>query len=200
VSKIIVEDEMGGLWWFIATDGNLIEPGVEYGTVPLGAVEYHPTGQLMAGELFRISLIRRDWDNEILVGAWNVIPSDSQVTGILAASLATARGPEDWLAKASADPVGLYSKFYLPLLRQKIPGQEIYACSEVLMMQNSSWRWIGDPALREDELHVHPVIVETLIINPQTGLTEVIVSDFYRLGDLWFPNPGYTVVWDILRE
>jgi hypothetical protein len=56
----------------------------------------------------------------MLVGAWNVIPSDSQVTGIMAASRAKARGPEDWLAKASTDPGGMYSKFYLPHLRQTI--------------------------------------------------------------------------------
>lgn len=199
VSKIIVEDEMGGAWWFIAADGNLIESGVQYGSVPPGALEYCPTGALKAGEVFRVSLIRRDWHNEVLVGAWNVIPSDSQATGILSASRATARDSEDWLAKASAEPGGMYSKFFLPGLRQTIPGQEIYACGEVLLVHTGPWCGIGDPALRGVELNVHPVIVERLIIDPQTGYQKVITIDYYRLGDL-SPSPGYTVIWDILKQ
>ncbi|MHC4325970.1 MAG: hypothetical protein ACYSUX_16995, partial [Planctomycetota bacterium] len=199
VSKIIVEDEMGGLWWFIAADGNLIEPGIQYGTVPVGALEYHPTGALWEGELFRVSLIRRDWDNEVLIGAWNVIPSDSQVTGIMDVSQATVQGPEDWLAKASTGPAGEYRKFYLPNLQKIVPGQEIYSCYGVLVMQNGPWRGIGDPAEREDELNVRPVIVQTMIINPQTGHMELIVSDFYRACEV-SPNDGYTVVFDILRQ
>ena len=116
----------------------------------------------------------------------------------MAVSQATAKGPEDWLAKASADHAGWYRKFYLPHLHKMVPGQEIYVCDKVLVMQNGSWRGIGDPAEREDELNVRPVLVETLIINPQTGLMEIIVSDFYRACEV-SPNDGYTVVFDILR-
>jgi hypothetical protein len=149
--------------------------------------------------LFRVSLIRRDWDNEIVVGAWNVIPTDSVVTGIKTVSQATARGPEDWLAKASAEPGGYYRKFYLPGLRKFYPDTEEYVCTDVLVKQNGSWRGIGDPAEREDELSVRPVIVWTEIINPQTGYPEVIRSDFYRACDL-SEFDGNSVVYDILRQ
>jgi len=196
VSKLIVEDEMGGAWWFIAADGNLIESGVQYGTVPLGALEYYPTGALKTGEVFRVCLIRRDLNNEVLVGAWNVIPSDSQATGILTASRAKPRDSDDWLAKASTDLSGWYHKFYLPQLRQTIPGQEIYSCGGVLLMQDGPWRGIGDPALREDELNIHPVLIQKMVIDPQTGYMELWQFDFCRAAEV----DGYTVIWDILRQ
>jgi hypothetical protein len=112
---------------------------------------------------------------------------------------AKARDPEDWLAQANADAGLITQNFYLPRIRRTIPGQEIYAFAGVLVMHSDKWRWIVDPAEREDELNIRPVIVETLIRNPETGLQEVITSLFYRAGDL-SPYNDYTVIWDILRQ
>jgi hypothetical protein len=198
VSRLIVEGEDAGAW-FIAADGNLIESGVQYGTVPEGALEYCPTGALRAGALYRVSLIRRDWDNEILIGAWNIIPSDSQGNGSIVVSKAKPQGPEDWLAQADADAAVVTQKFYLPRIRKTIPGQEIYAFGGVLVLRSDSWRWIVDPAQREDQLNVRPVLVETLVIDPETGLNKVITSYFYRAGEM-YPFNDYTVIWDILRQ
>jgi photosystem II stability/assembly factor-like uncharacterized protein len=203
VSKLFVEDwgENGyDLSWFIADDGNLIETDVQYGTVPDNAIEFCPTGALMEGELYRVSMIRRDWDNELLIGSWNFIPSDSQLNGFMTVSQAEIRGADDWLAQASADPQGFqFKKFFLPRIRQIVPGQNIFSWAGVRIRDIGSWRWVGDPGEREDYLNIRHVIMEKIVINPDTGLLEVISVDYYRAADPIYDS-SETVVWDIVRR
>jgi hypothetical protein len=203
VSKIFVEDWGGdghGFPWFIAADGNFIESGVRYGTVPDNALEFCPAGALMEGGLYRVSLIRRDWNNEILIGSWNITPGDSQANGYMAVRKAVVRGPDDWLAQVSADPAGNYSyrKFYLLRLRQTIPGQQVFGYAGIYIVRDDWWRWIVDPAEREDDLNIRSVIVEKLVYDPDEGITIVISNDEFRAA-----QPNYSsdliVIWDILK-
>jgi len=203
VSKLFVEDWGGsgaGFPWFIAADGNLIESGVRYGTIPESALEFCPAGALVEGGLYRVSLIQRDWDNEIVIGSWNIVPGDSQTNGYMAVRKPEVRGPDDWLAQASADPDGEYEykKFFFLRIRQTIPGQPIFGYADMRIINNDSWRWEIDPMEREDYWNVRPIIVEKLIFNPETGLLDVLTADYYRAVELPSPGAG-TYIWDILR-
>lgn len=204
VSKLFVEDWGGdgyGFRWFIAADGNFIESGVRYGTAPENALEFCPAGALLEGGLYRVSLIRRDWDTEILIGSWNIVPGDSQTNGFMAVRRSKVQGPEDWLAQVSTDPTGGYSYrklFYLLRLRQTIPGQQVYGYAGITIRADDWWRWIVDPAEREDLMNIRPIIVEKLVYDPEEGISVVITREDYRAAQLNYEGDPI-VIWDILR-
>jgi hypothetical protein len=204
VSKLFVEDWGGdgyGFRWFIATDGNFIDSGVRYGTVPDNALEFCPAGALLEGGLYRVSLIRRDWDTEILIGSWNIVPGNSVTNGFMAVRRSEVRGPDDWLAQVATDPAGGHSYqklFYLLRLRQTIPGQPVYGYAGITIRADDWWRWIVDPAEREERMNIRPIIVQKLVYDPEEGISVVITREDYRAAQLNYDGEP-TVIWDILK-
>jgi hypothetical protein len=194
VSKVVVEDDWGTVRWFVETDGNLIKPGVVYGTVPPGASERRPTHvSLMPEHLYRVTLIRRDWDKEMIVGSWNLIPQAAGSGEPVV--LSPSRKTEMQLA---TDPAARF--FYFQRLRFTGTGAEIYTFDDPVEIWDASWRMIGDPAEREDELNIRPVTVEFLDRDPETGETRLYVVRNLRAADLpvrWYGETA-TVVWDVL--
>ena len=76
VSKIIVQGMDDKPHWFVAADGNTIEPGVAYGVTPDCAVELRPAAQdVEPGEIHRVSVIRSDAEGDVIVGMWNFTPT-----------------------------------------------------------------------------------------------------------------------------
>lgn len=189
VSKIVVEDDWHTVVWFVAADGNLIAPGVEYGTVPRGGAEWRPARvPLTEGRLYRVTLIRRDRDREIAVGTWNLKPTALRSTGSV--RLGRVAGPDD-----SA------RFFHFPRLRFTGTGAQIFEITETAEVFDGDWRTIADPALRESELNIRPVIIEVLERDPDTGEFRLVILDHLRAADLVPGDSGgsVTVVWDTME-
>jgi hypothetical protein len=187
VSKIVVEDEYGGVQWFVAADGNLIEPDVEYGTTPAGSAVLRPTGMpLIANELYRVTLIRRDWDRERKIGTWNLLPQED--------------GTADSLTLAPAPSSAAYEEgiFFFQGLRALYPDQQVYEFSTLVAVRSGVWRVFGDPVTREQNLGVRPVAVEVLERDPETGQFILVMHRDLRAADLPPFSGGnpVTVVWD----
>jgi hypothetical protein len=193
IAKLVIEDQTGVVEWFIACDGNLIQPEVEYGAPPDCAVEFCPRAYgLIAGEWYRASLIRRDWDNEYVVGSWNILPQESESARVVKAVPSSGGMFPDWAMKSSAGNM-FDKRFFYQRLLQSISGQDIYMFGGVVAI--GDWgRGIPDPAVREEELYIRPVIVERLVRNPETGQQEVITYLNIRAAG----SVNAPVVWDIL--
>ncbi len=196
VSKVLVEDDWGVVQWFVEADGNLIEPGVEYGSAPPGTIVQRPTGvPLWEGKLYRVVLIRRDWNKELVIGTWNLIPEPSPSAGPV--TLVPANKGD--LRMVSEDNARI---FYFQHLRRTMPGEEIYTFSDLTGIVDGAWRMLADPVERENALNVRPVIVEYLQRDPETGEIEHVMISNMRAADL--PPRGYgetiSVVWDVVNE
>jgi len=191
VSKIVVEDENGFVQWFVAADGNLIEPGVQYGTAPEGTVELRPTGvPLAANELYTVSLIRRDWNRERKLGTWNLLPRADGVSEPVA------------LAPAASPALVEDGYFYFVGLRRVSSG-EIYEFADLRRIParvwgTPQWRMLGDPVTREQELNVRWVGIEVLETDPETGQLYLVAHWDIRAADPLPASGGdpVTVVWD----
>jgi hypothetical protein len=193
ITKLAIEDQKGNVQWFIACDGNLIRPEVEYGIVPECAVEFCPMAYAMTvGEWYRVSLIRRDWDHEYVIGAWNIVPQDSRSARVMKTTPLGSKTLRYPAAQASSGYI-FEKRIFYQQLRQTIPGTEIYAFAGVAEVRD--WgHGIPDPAVREEELNIRPVIVERFVINPETGLAEVITyTNIRAAGSVASP-----VVWDLI--
>jgi hypothetical protein len=179
VTKIAVDSDTYGLRWFVAADGNLIEPGVVLGTVPDNATSLGPTGWgLDDGVLYRITLMRRDRDGELIVGFHNHVPGDPQATQ--AANMA-ARAPA--LLKGWH-----YAELWL--LSDTYPATYAF---RGITVDNGRWtHWFANPVHRQQELDVRPVIVYEEIRDPDTGMISLIVHQDIVAATL---SVG-TVVWD----
>ncbi len=198
LAKIIVEDNTCFIVWFIAADGNLIDPGVEYGSTPANAIELRPTNvPLTVGELYRISLIRRDWDDELVVGTWNIIPVDSQSTAPATVTPANILSVEGHRIAAHCDHA-----FHMLQLRQILPGEPaLFTFEGVTQVGDGSWRWIGDPAVREDLLDIRPVLITFLERDPYTGEIREVLYDNYRAANIGTNSSGIPniFVWDVVN-
>jgi hypothetical protein len=194
VSKVIVENEWGTVQWFIETDGNLIQPGVEYGIVPAGAIERRPTtyAGLETDKVYRVSLVRRDWDRELVIGTWNLSPQAAGPGGPVV--LSPSRKTDMRLA---SDP---YTRLYhFQELLSTYAGIERYEFGGPSKIWDWGWRLYGDPAEREDALNVRPVIVEALEFDPDTNEQRLLIIYNLRAADIPVGSgETKTVVWDTL--
>ena len=94
VSKVIVEGADGESKWFVAAQGNTIEPGVTFGVTPDCAIELRPAAvDLAAGEVFRVSVVRADAEGDLLVGMWNFTPTENGWLGRRSAADAMPAAP-----------------------------------------------------------------------------------------------------------
>lgn len=192
VTKLFMENQRGDVQWFIACDGNLIEPSVEYGIVPDCAVEFCPMAMPLAeGEWYRIGLIRRDWGNEYIIGSWNIMPQDAKSGAVVKVAPHGIDKLGDFKAGSSSSLAIDYGQFYVQRLIQTIPGTEIFAFGGVSAVRD--WgRRIPDPAVRKEELNIRPVIVERLVYNPGTQQNEVITYSNIRAAG----TGNAPIVWD----
>lgn len=146
VSKVIVLDENEMSKWFIAADGNSIEPGVVYGVTPDCAVELRPAAwSLEDGGIHRVLLVRSDDDHDLIVGMWNfevaVNSGGSRVT-------------------AGDDPTVFNHMRYFQTLRLMYPDPGL-----------ETMTFSGVDRYRHDDLvtNVRPVRVLSLERDPETG-------------------------------
>jgi hypothetical protein len=180
VTKIAIESETYGLRWFIAADGNVIEPGVVVGTVPDNATSLGPRGWgFDDGELYRILLMRRDRDGELVVGFHNHVPGDPQATQ--SANIA-ARAPA--LLKG-------WHYVRLELLTEAPPPQ--YAFFGITSNDGERTHWLADPVYRQQKLDIKPVIVYEQVRDPDTGQISLIMHSDFRAATV---QGNTTVVWD----
>jgi len=177
VAKLIVLDEWGSVRWFVEADGNLIDPGVTIGEAPAGTIERHPvTLPLEEGGLYRILLIRRDWDREIVVGRWNLVPD---------------RLP------ARDEP----AYFYVQQLQFSGTGPNRYVFGGMAKLRDGDWRGVADPAAREAALDIRPVLLEVLTRDADTGefylyvFEDVLAADIYNEAE----HETITVLWDTIE-
>ncbi|MDH3216366.1 MAG: hypothetical protein OEN01_08750 [Candidatus Krumholzibacteria bacterium] len=173
VSKIVIEDTFGDVQWFVEADGNLIYPGVEWAAAPPGTVERRMSlGPLFGNSLYRVSLIRRDWDREILIGAWNVIPLPDDLN--TAAPVVLSSSDFDYDARV----------FHFQGVVPTGTGQDICSFGELVKVPDGDWRMIADPGERDSVLNVRPIVLEVLHRDLETG--EVILRVFFnvRLAEL----------------
>ena len=191
VAKVAVENESGDLLWLVAADGNLIDPGVEYGTAPEGTVELRPTRTpLTPNEVYRVTLIRRDWDRERIVGIWNLLPREDGASAAVS------------VARAAAPSVGEDGYFYFVGLRPIAPP-DVYEFADLRRIParvwgTPQWRMLGDPVTREQELNVRWVGIEVLETDPETGQLYLVAYWDIRAADPLPASGGdpVTVAWD----
>jgi hypothetical protein len=185
VSKIVIEDTFGDVQWFAEADGNLIYPAVEWGTAPPGTVERRMSlGPSFGNSLYRVSLIRRDWDREILIGAWNVIPLPDEPNA--AAQVVSSSSDFDYDARM----------FHFQRLVPTGTGPDRYSFGELAKVPDGDWRMIADPGERESALNVRPIVLEVLHRDLETG--EIILMVFLNVRIAELPGDGGTieVLWD----
>ena len=184
VSKLIIERiDDPAIKWFIAADGDLIESGIEFGSVPANAIDFRPAeGLLEAGALYRVTLIKYNEGNEFVIGTWNIRPEDTNSSE----PVRTYR-----IDRVEADDS--YPCIYFQRLFRVIPGQEIFAFIGHARAGASAY-WITDPAWREDLLNIRPVMIESIYRDPVTGRQNVRTYTNIRAADLG----SCTVVWDVL--
>jgi hypothetical protein len=185
VSKIVIEETWGTVAWFAETDGNLIYPSVEWGTAPPGAVERRMSlGPLFGNSLYRVSLYRRDWDREILIGAWNVVPLPDGPD---------AAGPVV-LPRADFDQDA--RNFHFQRVVPTGTGADIYTFGGLARVHDGNWRMIPDPGERETALNVQNIVLEVLERDPETGHTILRVFHNVRLAELPLDGGTVEVLWD----
>ena len=198
VSKVVVEDDWGTVQWFVEAEGNLIYPGVKYGTAPPRAVERRPTNvPLLEGGLYRVVLMRRDWDREVVVGSWNLTPQMSPPGGPGPVTLSPTSGPDQ-----RSGPLDHARFFHFQRLLPTGTGPNQYAFDGLTKILDDEWRMIGDPMERETVLDVRPVIVEVVERDPDTGETRLIILQNVRIAELRSGGHAgtFSVVWDMLEE
>lgn len=191
VSKIIFNRGL------IYTDGNLIEPGVNFWDPPAHAVRFLPydATPLVKGEVYELTLIRREANNERIIGTWNVVPEGPLAGG--SARVFQTMSPGTGLAPEQASDYS--GGFYLQRLigaGPPYPGEpEQMLCFGINRYSDGLWRWYGDPALREDQLNIRPVLVLVPYQNAETGEVDIFVHDNIRAADI---GGNTTVLWDFI--
>lgn len=185
VSRVAVESKWDPGGWSIEADGNLIYPGVEFGSAPEAAIESRPVSPLQDGALYRVTLYRRTWDKELMIGSWNVRPDDAPAPA--------AGGGSDTEDDA---PI-----FHFTGLSLTGTGANIYTFDETVEVYDGDWRIHGDPVTRESALSIRSVIVESLERDPDTNEIMIVIYNNIRAADLRGISGGTkTVVWDIIEE
>jgi hypothetical protein len=163
--------------WFVAADGNSIEPGLRIGEVPACATELRPQlGAMMPGTLYRLTLVRRDVAGDVAVGFYNFRPGDAAQTVPRAVG-----GP----ATAPNALPGVYVQ-PLGLIVEPEPGQPL----AMQFIDPEQW-----PRLESTVDGVEgdiDAVIRALVRDPDTGEMKVIQLDdipVMRVGD------SYAVDW-----
>lgn len=184
VSKIMVTslEGYGQGNWFVAADGNRIEPGLRIGEVPACATEVRPQlGAMMPGRLYRLTLVRRDVAGDLAVGFYNFRPGDGAQTIPPAAS-----GP----APAPAAVPGVYVQ-PLGLVYPPEPG------APLILAFDDPQQWAGlesEVAGVEGDIDA---VIQALVRDPDTGEMKIIQLDdvpVMKVGD------SYAVDWPRLTD
>lgn len=167
--------------WFIAADGNHIESGLRIGEVPECATEVRPRlGAMEAGQLYRLTLIRRDVEGDLAVGFYNFRAGAGPQT--LAAESGGA------MAAASA-PEGVYAQ-PVALIVQPQPGQP-------LIMEFTTperWRWMESFV---DGVTPVDAVVRALVRDPDTGEVRIVQLDDVPVAQI---GDSYAVDWPHFTE
>jgi hypothetical protein len=171
VSKLIVEGADGASKWFVAAQGNTIEPGVTFGATPDCAIELRPAAEdLPAGEVFRVSVVRSDTEGDLLVGMWNFTPTENGWMGQRTTAHAMSAAPGTRFAQE------------LRLIVEPVQGQpEQMIFHRVIRVPSESYA-----------ANVRSVAVIDWVRDPDPGGTDWIRYDDFRA----FSTSGIDLVFD----
>ena len=183
-TKIAVESEdFRNPGWFVAADGNLISPGVTVGTTPDHAMTLMPASDGLAdGVLYRITIMRRDKDGELVIGQYNHVPGNPQATLAANVDASPSTGLKGWhYARVS-------------LVVEGVPP--VYQFYRTALDDGERTHWYANPLDRLQQLDVRPVVMIETVRNPDTGniddkwYYDVLIADL---------DSETSVVWDGLE-
>jgi hypothetical protein len=183
IAQIIVDSDAYGVQWYVTADGNLIEPDVSFGTTPDNAKSMGPEGwKLESGELYRIRLIKRDADGELVVGYHNFVHED-------AAAIPATR--------PATSPTGYLKGWHYMEVEEIIeapPGAPTDCAFRGLTVDHEGYtNNLADPLFRQEQLDVRPARIFYELRDPDTGLIVLRVINDALVADLY--GTDATVFW-----
>jgi len=164
VSKIMVTglEGYGQGNWFIAADGNRIEPGLRIGEVPACATELRPVlGAMEPGKLYRLTLVRRDVAGDLAVGFYNFRAGDGAQT--------VPRAPGGPATAPTAVP-GVYVQ-PLGLIYPPEPG------APLILGFRDPQQWAGLESTVDGVEGDIDAVIRALVRDPDTGEIKILQLD-----------------------